>query len=122
MDDVWDNKKRISKRSNEHTGYPTQKSIDPYLRMVNVSSNEGDIVLDPFCGSGTTLEACHRLSRKWIGIDFSELAVETCIERLHEKDMLVPDEHYELHVKAPLVFDLKRKFKDSERQISLPGM
>ena len=67
----------------ERTGYPTQKPILLLNRIINASSQEGDIVLDPFCGSGTTLVAAKRLKRRWIGIDQNEEAVEICKRRLH---------------------------------------
>ena len=59
---------------NERTGYPTQKPIDLYKRIIEASSNNGDLVLDPFCGCGTTLMAAEGLKRQWIGIDLTYLA------------------------------------------------
>ena len=53
----------------QKTGYPTQKPVALYERMIQASSNQGDVVLDPFAGSGTTLDAAHTLGRAWIGID-----------------------------------------------------
>ena len=53
---------------------PTQKPIPVYERIIEASSNKGDIVLDPFCGCGTTLMAAEKLERKWIGIDITYLA------------------------------------------------
>ena len=69
-------------RPKERTGYPTQKPVALLERIVSASSNPGDLVLDPFCGSGTTLVAAQRLGREWIGIDASEEAVEIARGRL----------------------------------------
>ena len=75
----------LSGQSKERTGYPTQKPIELYKRIVAASSNEGDLILDPFCGCGTTLMAAEALNRHWIGIDLTYLAtgaVRLQIERL----------------------------------------
>ena len=75
----------LSSQSKERTGYPTQKPRALYERIVTASSNEGDLVLDPFCGCGTTLMAAETLNRRWIGIDLTYLAtgaVRQQIERL----------------------------------------
>ena len=74
---------------NERLGYPTQKPIALLKRIVEASSNQGDIVLDPFCGCGTTIEAAHLLKRKWLGIDISTYALEV-IRRERMKDMQIP--------------------------------
>ena len=66
----------------ERTGYPTQKPLALYERFIKASSNEGDIVLDPFAGCATTSVAAERLGRKWIGIDIWEDAYKTTLERL----------------------------------------
>lgn len=75
----------LASNSRERTGYPTQKPIELYKRFIKASSNEENIVLDPFCGCGTTLMAAERLNRQWIGIDLTYLAtgaVKLQIERL----------------------------------------
>ena len=58
----------------ERTGYPTQKPIELYRRIVKASSKKGDLILDPFCGCGTTLMAAEKEERHWIGIDLTYLA------------------------------------------------
>jgi len=63
----------ISSQSSERLGYPTQKPVALLERIINAATDEGDIVLDPFCGCGTTLVAAQKLGRKWIGIDISPL-------------------------------------------------
>lgn len=59
--------------ASERNNYPTQKPVALYKRIIKASSNVGDVVLDPFCGSGTTLEAAHNLNRRWIGIDKNDV-------------------------------------------------
>jgi site-specific DNA-methyltransferase (adenine-specific) len=72
--DVWEIG-IIAPSANERTGYPTQKPIELYKRIIAASSNEGDLILDPFCGCGTTLMASEELDRHWIGIDLTYLAI-----------------------------------------------
>ena len=76
----WDDIKPASKK--ERVGYPTQKPLALMERILSVSSNPGDIVLDPFCGCGTTVHAAERLGRDWIGIDITHYAVSVIEERL----------------------------------------
>ncbi len=66
----------------ERTGYPTQKPLALLERIIKASSNEGDLVLDPFCGCATTLVAADRLQRQWVGIDLSPLAIKLVDERI----------------------------------------
>jgi len=74
--DVWADIPPVHPRSQEFTGYPTQKPEKLLERIIRSSSQEGDITLDPFCGSGTTLTVAERLNRRWIGIDESPVAIE----------------------------------------------
>ena len=64
----------VRPNANERAGYPTQKPMALYKRIIQASSNEGDLVLDPFCGCGTTLLAAEALNRRWLGIDLTYLA------------------------------------------------
>jgi site-specific DNA-methyltransferase (adenine-specific) len=70
----WDDIKPASGK-NEYLGYPTQKPVALLERIISASSNEGDVVLDPFCGCGTTIAAAQKLNRQWIGIDITHLSV-----------------------------------------------
>ena len=79
--DIWTDI-RLHAGSKERLGYPTQKPLALLERIVTASSNEGDLVLDPFCGCGTTIEAAERLKRRWIGIDITYLAVDLIEKRL----------------------------------------
>ena len=72
----------IKSFSTEKLGYPTQKPLALLERIIKASSNPGDLVLDPFCGCGTTLHAAENLDRGWIGVDVSRFAVELMRERV----------------------------------------
>jgi len=90
---LWDDILRIQSNSKESLGYPTQKPIALLQRIIQASSNEGDIVLDPFCGCGTTVAAAEKLGRKWLGIDITILAVNLIEKRLNEH---FPDVKFEI--------------------------
>jgi site-specific DNA-methyltransferase (adenine-specific) len=89
IDDVWDEvalySPWIKSFSTEKLGYMTQKPLALLERLISVSSNEGDLVLDPFCGCGTTVEAAEHLGRKWIGIDVGIRAIEIIKKRLDQR-------------------------------------
>ncbi|MDR0926881.1 MAG: HNH endonuclease [Ignavibacteria bacterium] len=74
----------INSQAKERTGYPTQKPLALLQRIIKASSNEGDIVMDPFCGCATACVAAQQLGRKWIGIDVEKNAVDILIERLSD--------------------------------------
>ena len=94
--DVWDDINLLRTPSKERLGYPTQKPRLLYERMIKASSKEGDLVLDPFCGSGTTLDAAQALKRHWIGIDISILAMDPIKSRLKDQYGLKPDHDYDV--------------------------
>ena len=78
-------------RGDERTGYPTQKPVELLERIIKASSNEGDLVFDPFCGSGTTLFAAEKLGRNWIGCDVSEETIKIISNRFVD---IVPDNEW----------------------------
>ncbi len=82
-DDVWDDINIINPASKERLGYPTQKPEKLLERIIQASSNEGDIVLDPFCGCGTAVAVAEKLNRKWIGIDITHLSIMLVKRRLN---------------------------------------
>ncbi len=84
MSDVWQ-VPIIAPVSKERLGYPTQKPEALLERIIKASSNEGDLVLDPFCGCGTTVAVAERLKRKWVGIDITMLAINLIRKRLHDQ-------------------------------------
>lgn len=80
--DVWTDIPSINSGAAERLGYPTQKPVALLERIIAASSNPGDVVLDPFCGCGTTVDAAQRLDRRWIGIDVTHLAIDVISKRL----------------------------------------
>ena len=87
--DWWTDLPTVTGWSVERTGYPTQKPLALYERIIKASSNEGDIVLDPFAGCATTCVAAERLGRQWIGADYWEGAAGLVIQRL-QQHLLAP--------------------------------
>lgn len=81
MSDVWEIP-FLNPKAKERTGYPTQKPIELLEKIIQISTDEGDSVLDPFCGSGTTLVAAKMLNRSFIGVDKNFSAIELCNRRL----------------------------------------
>jgi site-specific DNA-methyltransferase (adenine-specific) len=81
---LWDDIEPIGAHASERLGYPTQKPLALLERIISASSNEGDIVLDPFCGCGTAVHAAQKLGRRWIGIDITHLAISLIEKRLRD--------------------------------------
>ncbi len=82
LQDIWDDIKPVL-NSRERANYPTQKPVELIQRIIGSCTAPGDLVLDPFVGSGTTAVACHNLSRNWIAIDSSIKACRVTLRRLH---------------------------------------
>lgn len=85
LQDVWTDINRLDAHSDERVGYDTQKPVALLERIIRSSSNPGDLVLDPFCGTGTSLVAAERLGRSWIGIDNSLLACSIALARVRQE-------------------------------------
>jgi site-specific DNA-methyltransferase (adenine-specific) len=83
--DVWTDIQALNPVARERTGYPTQKPVALYERIVLASSDEGDVVLDPFAGCATTMVAAERNGRSWVGIDIWQKAHEIVLQRLEEE-------------------------------------
>ena len=96
LQNIWHDVPRIPNTSSERLGYPTQKPLALLDRIIQVSSNEGEVVLDPFCGCGTTVEAAENLGRRWIGIDITHLAVATMKNRIKTAFDLLPEKDYQV--------------------------
>ena len=84
LQDVWADLPPINSQAKERLGYPTQKPEALLERIILASSNEGDVVLDPFCGCGTAVAVAERLNRRWAGIDITHLAVSLMKYRLRD--------------------------------------
>lgn len=84
LSDIWTDIPPISANAAERLGYPTQKPLALLERIIQASSNPGDLVLDPFCGCGTTVAAAQKLGRRWVGIDITHLAINLMRTRLRD--------------------------------------
>jgi len=115
IDSVWDDPKlyspNIKSFSTEKLGYPTQKPVALLERIIAASSNPGDLVLDPFCGCGTTVHAAEKLNRRWCGIDITHLAIGLIETRLF--DAFGDEAGYTVHG-VPADIDGARDFFDRD--------
>ena len=84
-EDWWMDINLLNQAAKERLGYPTQKPLALLERIIRASSNPGDLVLDPFCGCGTAVEAAQNLGRRWLGIDVEPLAVDLMARRLRDR-------------------------------------
>jgi site-specific DNA-methyltransferase (adenine-specific) len=84
LQSLWDDIPPVGAQAQERLGYPTQKPLALLERIVGMSSDEGDLVLDPFCGCGTAVHAAQKLNRRWIGIDITHLAIGLIERRLKD--------------------------------------
>ncbi len=92
--DVWTDIAPLQASSAERLGYPTQKPLALLERILSAGSSPGDVVLDPFCGCGTAIDAAQRLGRRWIGIDITYIAVDLIEKRLrHVYGTTIADEY-----------------------------
>ena len=96
LQNIWTDIPPVNPQARERLGYPTQKPEALLERIIGASSNEGDVVLDPFCGCGTAVAAAHKLGRQWLGIDITHLAVALMKNRLKTAFDLEAGEHYDV--------------------------
>ena len=119
-EDVWsflDNKelRQLNSMSKERLGYPTQKPRALYERMIQASSNEGDLVMDPFAGCGTTIDAAETLNRSWIGIDLTLLSLDPMRRRLTDRHGLEPSKDYEIHGYPTNMQEVRKLIRDEKK-------
>ncbi len=93
---LWDDVPELNSRAEEMMGYATQKPVALLERIISASCPEGGLVLDPFCGCGTTVDAAHNLGRRWIGIDISSLAMSHIESRAESRLQLKAKRDYSL--------------------------
>lgn len=92
LNDVWADIAPLNSQAAERLGYPTQKPLALLERLIGLTTSPGDIVLDPFCGCGTTVDAAEKLGRRWVGIDITYIAIDLIIKRLqHTYDDSIVD-------------------------------
>lgn len=94
--DVWTDISVLNSQAAERLGYPTQKPTALLKRILQASTEEGDVVLDPFCGCGTTIDAAQQLGRRWIGIDITYIAVDLIAKRLRHRFTPAIEQAYEI--------------------------
>lgn len=82
IDDVWTDIPPLSSHAAERLGYPTQKPLALLERIIESSSNPGDVVLDPFAGCGTSIDAAQKTGRQWVGIDVTYISIDLMVKRL----------------------------------------
>ncbi|MDM8540606.1 DNA methyltransferase [Desulfococcaceae bacterium HSG9] len=118
LQDTWNDIHAIQSQSNERLGYPTQKPLALLERIIKASSNQGDIILDPFCGCGTAIHAAEKLKRRWIGIDITHLSTSLLKYRLKDafdlsekKDYKVIGEPQDIESARQLALESRYQFQ-----------
>ncbi|MFM6025891.1 MAG: DNA methyltransferase, partial [Dolichospermum sp.] len=119
--DIWDDIPPINSQAKEALGYPTQKPLTLLDRIIQVSSNENDIILDPFCGCGTAIHAAENLGRNWIGIDITHLAISLIEKRLRDAfpNKFIEDENKNQKLVPGIEFEVEGTPKDLAAAIDL---
>jgi site-specific DNA-methyltransferase (adenine-specific) len=116
IDDLWDDILPIQAQSTERLGYPTQKPLALLERIIQASSNEGDLILDPFCGCGTAVAAAHKLNRRWAGIDVTHLSISLMKYRLNDMFELKDKKDYQVIGEPEDASSAKQLAKDDRYQ------
>jgi adenine specific DNA methylase Mod len=114
----WDDIFSLRGGSKERMGYPTQKPESLLERIVKASSNKNDVILDPFCGCGTTVAVAQKLDRKWIGIDVTYLAIDVIIKRLEDSG-LIEGKDFEIHGTPRDPYSAKKLTEDDPFQFQI---
>lgn len=105
----------LATSSKERLGYETQKPRILYERIIKASSNPNDLILDPFCGCGTTVDAAHTLNRQWLGIDLTILALDPMERRMRERHNLRPSIDYEISGYPTNMQEVRTLVKDRKK-------
>ncbi|MHB9038620.1 MAG: DNA methyltransferase [Armatimonadota bacterium] len=119
MTDVWTDIRLLSAHDAERLGYPTQKPIALLERIINASSNPGDVVFDPFCGCGTAVAAAEKLGRKWIGIDVTYIALDLMVNRLAGDFNLKHGRDYDIKGDPKDAYSARKLFEESPKQFEI---
>ena len=114
--DIWQDIKPLVNLNSERLHYDTQKPRALYERLIKASSNPGELVLDPFCGCGTTVDAAHTLNRFWMGIDLTIIALDPIRERLRDRHGLIPSIDYEIEGYPTNMQEVRRLVSDENKR------
>ncbi|MCU0643027.1 MAG: restriction endonuclease [bacterium] len=114
IDSLWIDINPVNPAGIERLGYPTQKPVALLERIIQASSNEGDVILDPFCGCGTTIHAAQKLKRRWIGIDITHLSIGLMKYRLKDAFNLIDNKDYQV-IGEPVSIDSARQLAQENR-------
>ena len=120
--DWWTDIPTVTGWNPERTGYPTQKPLALYRRIIEASSNEGDIVLDPFCGCATTCVAAEQLERQWLGIDIWDGAYETVLNRLQEEWLFTREESKQVMFPHEVHYTKELPSRTDENEVAAPTL
>ena len=113
LQDMWTDIAPIGSQAAERLGYPTQKPLALLERIIQASSNPGDVVLDPFCGCGTSIAAAQKLGRRWVGIDITYLSIALQKNRL---STAFPDTKYRVIGEPTTLHDARQLAQDDRFQ------
>ena len=119
--DWWIDISTVTGWNPERTGYPTQKPLALYERIIKASSNEGDFVLDPFCGCATTPVAAERLGRRWIGMDIWDGAKDIVLMRLEKEGLARPDSEHGLMFPHDVHYTTKPPARTDDNAMAAPS-
>lgn len=119
---IWTDIHRIWNTSKERTGYPTQKPLALYRRIIEASSNKGDFVLDPFCGCATTPVAAEQLERQWVGMDIWDKAHETVLNRLEEEWIFTPEASEKVMFPHIVHYETEPPERTDESEVAAPSL
>ena len=121
LNDWWSDIMQLINWHKERVGFPTQKPLALYERIIEVSSNPGDIVLDPFAGCATTPVAAERLDRQWIGMDIWDGAYEVVLDRLKAEGLAVDGESDRLLTKGDIHYSTAPPIRSDDNAVAAPA-